>query len=211
MHSLLNVIHTYVFIAQGVVCSLSVHYVFCTLVMTSWRGIAYYVTDNLCGHWWIPLKTASNANLWCFQCCCSTRCRWFETPYVTSLQWVNADWCLVFCVVACCAWYDMYGVLQLHAWWRHQMEIFSALLALCEGNPLWQSQWRTALVFSLMHIWTNSWRDNGVKIQHYKISRTYKWDPVVVVGFLHKEPVNAESVSVPWRHHERSSTITITS
>ena len=26
-------------------------------------------------------------------------------------------------------------VMELTTWWRHQMEIFSALLALCEGNP----------------------------------------------------------------------------
>ena len=39
-----------------------------------------------------------------------------------------------------------------NAWWRHQMETFSALLALCVGNsPVnfpHKGQWREALVFS---------------------------------------------------------------
>ena len=41
-------------------------------------------------------------------------------------------------------------------WWHHQMETFSALLALCEGNSLvtdefpHKGQWRGALMFSLI-------------------------------------------------------------
>ena len=51
--------------------------------------------------------------------------------------------------------------------WRHQMETFSALLALCEGNhrsPVnspHKDQWRGALMFSLICAWTNSWANNG--------------------------------------------------
>ena len=49
--------------------------------------------------------------------------------------------------------------------WRHQMEIFSTLLALCAGNSSVNSphkgQWRGALMFSLMCVWTNSWSNNG--------------------------------------------------
>ena len=47
------------------------------------------------------------------------------------------------------------------AWWRHQMETFSALLALCAGNsPVTgefpaQSQWRGALMLSLNCVWIN--------------------------------------------------------
>ena len=45
--------------------------------------------------------------------------------------------------------------------WRHQMETFSVLLAICAGNSLVtgeflvQSQWRGALMFSLVSAWTN--------------------------------------------------------
>ena len=54
------------------------------------------------------------------------------------------------------------------AWWRHQMETFSALLAICERNPSVtggfdspnKGQWREALRFSLIYAWTNGWADN---------------------------------------------------
>ena len=51
-------------------------------------------------------------------------------------------------------------------WWRHQMETFSALLALCAGNSLVNSpqhkgQWLEALVFSLICAWINGWVNTG--------------------------------------------------
>ena len=49
----------------------------------------------------------------------------------------------------------------LLTWWRHQMETFSALLALCAGNSPHKGQWRGALMFSLICAWTNSWANNG--------------------------------------------------
>ena len=51
-------------------------------------------------------------------------------------------------------------------WWRHQMETFSALLALCAGNsPVavnspHKGQWRGALMFSLICAWINDWVNN---------------------------------------------------
>ena len=47
-------------------------------------------------------------------------------------------------------------------WWRHQMETFPASLAFCAGNsPVpSQSQWRGALLFSLICAWTNGWINN---------------------------------------------------
>ena len=53
-----------------------------------------------------------------------------------------------------------------NAWWRHQMETFSALLALCAGNspvPVnspHKGQWRGALMFSLMCVRINDWVNN---------------------------------------------------
>ena len=52
------------------------------------------------------------------------------------------------------------------SWWRHQMETFSALLAICAGispvpvNSLQKGQWRGALMFSLICVWINSWVNN---------------------------------------------------
>ena len=51
-------------------------------------------------------------------------------------------------------------------WWRHQMETFSALLALCVGNPPvpvnspHKGQWRGALMFSLICARINDWVNN---------------------------------------------------
>ena len=51
------------------------------------------------------------------------------------------------------------------SWWRHQMETFSALLAICAGNSPVNSphkgQWRWALMFSLICTRINGWVNNG--------------------------------------------------
>ena len=55
-------------------------------------------------------------------------------------------------------------------WWRHQMQTFSALLAICVGihwslvNFPHKGQWHRALMLSLICNWTNDWvnkRDAG--------------------------------------------------
>ena len=54
-----------------------------------------------------------------------------------------------------------HGHDSLITWWRHQMETFSALLAICAGNSpvtvnsLHKGQWRGALMFSLICAWMN--------------------------------------------------------
>ena len=53
-----------------------------------------------------------------------------------------------------------WGSPRARPWWRHQMEAFSALLALCEGNPSHKGQWRGILMFSLICAWTNCWANN---------------------------------------------------
>ena len=51
-------------------------------------------------------------------------------------------------------------------WWRHEMETFSALLAICAGNspvPVnspHKGQWGEALMFSLICVWINGWVNN---------------------------------------------------
>ena len=45
-------------------------------------------------------------------------------------------------------------------WCRHQMETFSALLALCAGNSPVKGQWRGALMFFFIYAWTNGWINN---------------------------------------------------
>ena len=55
----------------------------------------------------------------------------------------------------------------INIWWRHEMETFNALLAICAGNspaPVnspHKGQWRGALMFSLICDWINGWVNNG--------------------------------------------------
>ena len=52
------------------------------------------------------------------------------------------------------------------AWWRHQMETFSASLAICAGihrslmNSAHRGQWSGALMFSLIYACINVWINN---------------------------------------------------
>ena len=45
-------------------------------------------------------------------------------------------------------------------WWRHQMETFPALLAICAGNSPHKGQWRGALMFTLICARINVWVNN---------------------------------------------------
>ena len=63
-------------------------------------------------------------------------------------------------------WYCSGHFLSLSSWWRHQMETFSALLALCAGkspvpvNSPHKGQWCGALMFSLICARINNWVNN---------------------------------------------------
>ena len=52
--------------------------------------------------------------------------------------------------------------MKTFSWWRHQMETFSALMAICAGNSpvpvtsLHKSQWRGALMLALICVWVNN-------------------------------------------------------
>ena len=100
------------------------------------------------------------------------------------------------------SWYNMFtGISLLYTWWRHQMETFFALLALCAGNspvPVTSQhkrQWRGGLMFSLIcasiNDWVNNRRAGDLRRHcgHYDVSvkkkvarlrthfsRPYEWD-----------------------------------
>ena len=69
-----------------------------------------------------------------------------------------------------------------NAWWRHQMETFSALQALCAGNsPVTgeQGRWRGALMFSFICAWMKCWVNNreagGLRRQHAHYDVSVMW------------------------------------
>ena len=101
-------------------------------------------------------------------------------------------------------------------WWRHQMETFSALLALCAGNspvPVnspHKNQWRGALMFSLICTRINDWVNNREAGDLRRHRGNYDvivmtlplptGPPYVTVGFPSHIASNVESVSMSWRH-----------
>ena len=84
------------------------------------------------------------------------------------------------------------------SWWRHQMETFSTLLALCEENSpvtselTHKGQWHEALIFYLICAWAKGWAnhryardlrrhrahyDVTVKFQAFCLSYVHAWHP----------------------------------
>ena len=57
-------------------------------------------------------------------------------------------------------------ITYFDTWWRHQMETFSALLAICAGNSPVPGEFRSqrpvtrALIFPLICVWINGWVNN---------------------------------------------------
>ena len=119
-------------------------------------------------------------------------------PDVGRNCWVRNDWCTVNIPYPCVCnnthpsvvsafWplrtpdWTRCDVIPLHRvhtpiiWCRHQMETFSALLALFQGihmspvNSFYKGQWRRALIFSLICACINNWinnREAGVLRRH---------------------------------------------
>ena len=64
-------------------------------------------------------------------------------------------------------WIYIYIGTRFRSRWRHQMETFFALLAICAGIHRWSvnsphiGQWRRALMFSLICARINGWVNNG--------------------------------------------------
>ena len=82
-------------------------------------------------------------------------------------------------------------------WWRHQMETFSALLAICAGNsPVnfpHKGQWRGAFMFPLICVWINRWVNNCEAGDlrryraHYDVIVMRCWVPVTDLPQSHDE------------------------
>ena len=81
--------------------------------------------------------------------------------------------------------------LMLWPWWRHQIETFSALLAICAGNsPVpgefpHNGQWRGALMFTLICVWINGWVNNheAGDLRRYRVH----YDAIVMTLAKHND------------------------
>ena len=74
----------------------------------------------------------------------------------------------IWCALVLCHCKDAIIIMKsADSWWHHQMEAFSALLAICGGihrtpvNSPHKDQWSGALMFSLISTWINCWVNNG--------------------------------------------------
>ena len=93
--------------------------------------------------------------------------------------------------------------------WRHQMETFSALLAICGPvNSPHKGQWRGALMFSLICVWINGWVNN----REAGDLRCYRAHYAVIIMntewcFLwkkqHVDGLKSHDDVIKWKHFQR--------
>ena len=83
---------------------------------------------------------------------------------------------------------NVFDSLHVKSGWRHQMETFPALLAICTGihrslvNSTHKGQLRGALMFSLICAWINGWENNG-EAGDLRRRRAHYDGTVMFVGF----------------------------
>ena len=101
--------------------------------------------------------------------------------------------------------YHKYGITQnlSDPWWRHQMEAFSALLALCVGNSPVTGEFSSqrpvtrTLMFPLICAWTNGWvnnRDAGDLRRH----RDHYDVTAMTCGSLERTAIVTSKSTVEW-------------
>ena len=89
---------------------------------------------------------------------------------VIESVWKNCSFllCIIIIVLVYLFALNEMNEVPIISWWRHQMETFSALLALCAAwdctpSPVdspHKGQWRGALMFSFICAWINGWANN---------------------------------------------------
>ena len=99
-------------------------------------------------------------------------------------------------------------------WWRHQMETFSALLAICAGNSPetgefpHEGQWRGgALIFSLICVWINGWVNNreAGDLRRYRAHYDVSVMQFSIKLLSEETKLLSEETSHSWYHSEENS------
>ena len=107
-------------------------------------------------------------------------------------------------------------------WWRHQMETFSALLAIGPVNSPHKGQWRGAFMFSLICAWINRFVNNREPGDLRRFRPHY--DVIVMLGNCpqawsrqatnhyknHGWPSSMSSYGVNWGRWVKSVCLTLT-
>ena len=86
-------------------------------------------------------------------------CDYLSMPILIYVSKMGTDMFLSEKIKHCCVteWLPChYRYMQCLKWWRHQMEPFPALLAICAGK----GQWRGALMFFFICTRINDWVNN---------------------------------------------------
>ena len=86
---------------------------------------------------------------------------YFQTNQPHTIDFGNRDMFVMYLMASCfMSWPGTHCTYDFSiTWWRHQMETFSALLALCEGIPSVTGGFpsQRQVMFALICAWTNSW------------------------------------------------------
>ena len=141
--------------------------------MTTANGNIFRVSGPLwgefTGHLWIPLTKATDAELWCFSLICAWINRWVTNGDAGDFRRHRAHYDATVMIEEMIQIYYNFDKVRWSGdktWWRHQMETFCALLAICAGtspvpvnSPL-KGQWRGTLMFPLICSWINDWVNN---------------------------------------------------
>ena len=119
-------------------------------------------------HRWIPLTKASDAEFWCFLWSIPWINSWINNREAGDLRHHRAHYdVIVMDAVARTGWapgvysfifHFLITTMQsiiVFSWWRHQMETFSALLALCAG--IHRSRWIPRTKASDAELWCFLW------------------------------------------------------
>ena len=108
------------------------------------------------------------------------------TGKMASLYWTNPDYSVMSYQYHSCWCHD--------AWWRHQMETFSTLLAICAGNSPVPGEFPsqrpvTRSVNVLICVWINDWVNNREASDlrcyraHYDVIVMYHQWPLLLTWF----------------------------
>ena len=93
------------------------------------------------------------------------------------------------------------------SWWRHQIETFSAMLAICAGNSPVTNSPRKGQCRGELWAWINHWVNNGEADDlkrhcvHYDITvMLYKTPLVFSNCYHHSLPYESRDITFLWRH-----------